>query len=179
MRLIVFLFFVIACSADVRVIIDSTGAYNITVNNQVWLRSSRVAIYADNRWYSTEDNSLPLAGITEAQGSDPYLGAWNETRITYNLVRTPTTTPVVAHIRQWSMGSAFTFHLETGNLSLTNQITLDYEQVRTAFPSFVIEKIDTNDQRGYFTFGGKVELFSDHSNFFQSSFFPRSNDGCQ
>ena len=54
---------------------------------------------------------------------------------------------------------AFNFHLETGDTVLKNTISLDMEQVRTVFPSFHIEKIDTNDNRGYFTFGGEIEFF--------------------
>jgi len=160
MRLAVFLLLIVGCWCDVRVVIDQNGAYNITVNNQVWLRSARAAIYVDDRWYSTENNSLPLVSITTAVGTDPSLGLWNETRITYNLVRSQTTTPIVARIRQWSIVPAFTFYLETGDTALTNKIALDMEQIRTVFPSFYIEKIDANDQRGYFTFGGEIQFFS-------------------
>jgi hypothetical protein len=154
MHLFVFLLLIVACGCDVRVSVDQTGAYNISVNNQLWLRSSRTAIYVDDRWHSTENNSLPLVSITEGQGTDPYLGNWNETKVTYNLVRSQTTIPVVAHIRQWSTASAFTFHLETGDAALTSRIALDFDQVRTVFPSFRIEKIDAGDQRGYFTIAG-------------------------
>ena len=41
---------------------------------------------------------------------------------TYNLVRNENTTSIVAHIRQWSIVSAFTFHLETGDRDLTTKI---------------------------------------------------------
>ena len=160
MRLLLLLLLVVACSCDIRVSVDQTGAYNITINNKVWLRSSRTAIYVDDRWYSTENNSLPLVSITEAQGTDPFLGNWNETIVTYNLVRNQTTTPIVAHIRDWSIASAVTFHLETGNVALTSRLALDYEQIRTVFPSFGIESFDAGDQRGYFTIGGEKEPFS-------------------
>jgi hypothetical protein len=160
MRLVVFLLLVVACWCDIRVSVDQTGAYNISVNNRLWLRSSRTAIYVDDRWYSTENNSLPLVSITEAQGTDQNLGNWNETIVTYNLVRSQTTTPIVAHIRQWSTASAFTFHLETGDADLTSRISLDFDQIRTVFPSFRIEKIDANDDRGYFTLAGNKEPFS-------------------
>ncbi len=159
MRLLVFLLLVVACWCDVRISVDQTGAYNISVNNQLWLRSSRTAIYADDRWYSTENNSLPLVNITEAQGTDPNLGNWNETIVTYNLDRNQTATSVIAHIRQWTAASAFTFHFDIGDVALTNRLALDFEQVRTVFPSFCIEKTDTNDQRGYFTFGGEKKFF--------------------
>jgi len=159
MRLVVFLLLIVGCWCDINVLIDQNGGYNITVNNQIWLRSSRTAIYVDDRWYSTENNTLPLLGITTAQGIDPYLGSWNETKLTYNLVRSQATTSIVAHIRQWSLVPAFTFHLETGDTTLTNQILLDIKQVRTVFPSFHIEKIGVNDQRGYFILGGEMEFF--------------------
>jgi hypothetical protein len=48
--------------------------------------------------------------------------------------------------------------LETGDADLTSRISLDFDQIRTVFPSFRIEKIDANDDRGYFTIGGKKEL---------------------
>jgi hypothetical protein len=156
MRLLVFFLFIVGCWCNINVVIDPNGAYNITVNNQVWLRSSRTAIYVDDKWYSTENSSLTLVSITTAQGTDGNLGAWNETRITYNLVRTQTTTPIAARIRQWSIVPAFTFYLETGSAALTNKIALDMEQIRTVFPSFYIEKRDATDQRGYFTFGGGI-----------------------
>jgi hypothetical protein len=160
MRLVVFLLFIVGCSCDIRVVIDQNGSYNITVNNQLWLRSSRTAIYVDDRWYSTENNSLPLISITTAQGTDPILGAWNETKLTHNLVRNQTTTSIVAHIRQWNIVPALTFHLETGDTPLTNKILLDMEEIRTVFPSFHIEKLGSNDQRGYFTVGGEVKCFN-------------------
>lgn len=159
MRFVVFfLFFVVACSADTSISIDSTGAFNITVNNKVWLRSSRTAIYVDDRWYSTENNTLPLVSIAQAQGTDPYLGLWNETVITYNLVRNQSTTPIITHIREWDVGSFITFHMETGDQELTNKLLLDVDQIRTVFPSFYIEKTDADDQRGYFTFEGQFEF---------------------
>jgi hypothetical protein len=156
MHLAVFLLIIIGCYCDVRVLLNQNGGYNITVNNQLWLRSSRTAIYADNRWYSKENNSLPLINITVAQGIDPYLGSWNETKLIYSLIRNQTSTLIIAHIRQWNIIPAFTFHLETGDKDLKNTILLDMEEVRTVFSSFHIEKIDINDQRGFLTFGGKI-----------------------
>lgn len=161
MRLVIFLLLLIVeCWCDFRVVIDSNGEYNLTVNNKVWLRSSRTAIYVDDHWYSTENNSLPLSSITTDQGNDPVLGAWNETKLTYSLIRNQSTTPIVAHIRQWNVISAFTFHLETGDVVLNNKIPLDMDQVRTVFPSFHIEQVDMNDQRGYFIVGGRKKKIS-------------------
>jgi hypothetical protein len=159
MRLVVFLLLVVGYSCDICVLIDQNGRYNITVNNVLWLRSSRTAIYADDQWYSTDNNSLPLVSITTAQGTDSYLGNWNETKLIYNLIRNQSTTSVVAHIRQWSMVPAFTFYLETGNTTLTSSTGLDLNQIRTVFPSFYVEKTNTNDQRGYITIGGKLLCF--------------------
>jgi hypothetical protein len=159
MRLVVFLLLFIGCSCDIRVLIDQNGRYNITVNNALWLRSSRTAIYADDLWYSTDNDSLALVNITTAQGTDSYLGNWNETKLTYNLIRNQSTTSVVAHIRQWSMVPAFTFYLETGDTALTNIKPLEMDQIRTVFPSFYIEKTNINDQRGYITIGGKLQCF--------------------
>ena len=159
MRLLVFLVLFIGCACDIRVLIDQNGKYNITVNNILWLRSSRTAIYADDRWYSTDNNSLPLASITTAQGTDPYLGSWNETKLTYNLIRNQSTSSVVAHIRQWSMVPAFTFSLETGATELTTTKGRGMDDIRTVFPSFYIEKTTTNDQRGYITIGGMSQYF--------------------
>lgn len=158
MHRLAFLLFIAGCWCDVRVQIDQKGGYNITVNDQLWLRSARTAIYADDRWYSTDDNSLPLASIATAQGTDPNLGSWNETQMIYSLVRNQTPTVVTARIRQWDIVSAFSFHLDIGNRDLTNRIALDMEDVRTVFPSFYIEQTDGNDQRGYFTFGGQCSL---------------------
>lgn len=69
MRLVVFLLLlIVGCRCDIRVLIDQNGGYNITVNNQVWFRSSGTVIYVDDQWYSTENNSLPSLSITTAQG---------------------------------------------------------------------------------------------------------------
>jgi hypothetical protein len=156
MRLFVFLLLIVGCSCDLQILIDSNGGYNITINNKVWLRSSRTAIYADDRWYSTEDMSLPLVSITTAEGTDPILGNWNETRLTYNLVRSQKPTPIVARIRQWDLVSALTFYLETGDVELTTNTVLHMDDVRTVFPSFFVEKMDQNDHRGYFRVGGEI-----------------------
>jgi len=158
MRLLVFLFLIVGCWGDLRVLVDENGGYNIAVNNQIWLRSSRTAIYVDDQLYSTENNTLSLLGVTTAEGNDPYLGSWNETNFTYNIIRNQTFSSVVAHIRQWSIVPAITFHLETGGTALPSIIPLDMEQIRTVFPSFHIEKIDTNEL-GYFTFEGEIEFF--------------------
>lgn len=154
MQVVVFLLLILGCSCDIRVLIDQNGNYNITVNNRVWLRSSRTAIYADDQWYSTENKTISLTSITTDQGVDPNLGSWNETKLNYNLIRTGKTTPIIAHIRQWNMISAFTFQLETGDNELTTSAALSHEDIRTVFPSFLIEQMDVNDNRGYITLGG-------------------------
>ena len=64
-------------------------------------------------------------------------------------------TPMSSHIRQWSLISAITFHLDTGNQNLTNTVPLSMDDVCTVFPSFRIEQMGTDDQRGYFTFEGE------------------------
>jgi hypothetical protein len=154
---LVFLLVIVGCSCDIKVSIDRKGGYNISINNNLWLRSSRTALYVDNKWYSSDDNSLPLINMSTAQGTDPNLGSWNETQLNYNLVCNGTHTTVVASIRQWHEISAITFHLDTGNKVLTNTKPLDADTVRTVFPSFHIEKIDgKEDERGYFIFAGKI-----------------------
>lgn len=156
---VVFVLLLIGCWCDIHVLIDKNGGYNITINNRLWLRSSRTAIYADDRWYSTDNNSLPLVSITTGEGTDPYLGNWNETKLTYNLIRNQSSTSVVGRIRQWSIVPAFTFYLETGDTPLTNNKPLEMNQIRSVFPSFFIEKTNVNDQRGYITIGGKLQYF--------------------
>lgn len=159
MRLIVLLFCIARCYCDMQVLIDHNGNYNITINKQLWLRSSRTAIYTDDRWYSTENNTLPLHDISNAHGLDPILGAWNETILTYHLIRDRQTIPIVGRIRQWSTVSALTFYLDTGNTALPIQQPLSKDDVRTVFPSFLIESMNENDERGYFTVEGHVPFF--------------------
>mgnify|MGYP006996223457 FL=1 len=154
-----FLFLIIGYECKIDVLINKNGDFNITINNQIWLRSSRTAIYADDRWYSTEDQSLCLIDRTTSQGIDPNLGSWNETNFIYNLTRNEKTTLIIAHIRQWNSVSALTFHLENGDSALTtNTTTLSLETVRTVFPSFLIEKMNVNDDRGYITIGGIEQM---------------------
>jgi hypothetical protein len=160
MHLLVLFLLTISCWGDIKVSVDDKGGYNISINGNVWLRSSRTSLYVDNKWFSTDDNSLPLTSISIAQGIDPNLGSWNETQLNYDLVRDETHTKVVGSIRQWTSIEAITFHFDTGDQVLTNTDPLDTDRVRTVFPSFNIEQIDRMDQRGYFTFEGKINLFS-------------------
>ena len=69
---------IIGCLSDLQVSIDSKGAYNLSINGQVWLRSSHTAIYVDDLWYSSDVNTLKFENLSYAQGTDPYLGVWNE-----------------------------------------------------------------------------------------------------
>ena len=156
MHLLVLLLLTVCCWADIKVAVDEKGRYNISVNGNVWLRSSRTALYVNNKWYSSDDNSLPLTSITYGQGTDPNLGSWNETQLNFDLNASGTRTKVVGRIRQWSQVSAVTFQLDTGDQLLTNTQTLDTREVRTAFPSFHVEQIAAREQRGYFTFEGKM-----------------------
>ena len=156
MRLLVLLLLTVCCWADIKVSVDEKGGYNISVNGAIWLRSSRTALYVNNKWYSSDDNSLPLTSITYGQGTDPNLGSWNETQLNFDLNASGTRTKVVGRIRQWSQVSAITFQLDTGDQLLTNTQPLDTRQVRTAFPSFHVEQIAAREQRGYFTFEGKI-----------------------
>ena len=156
MHLLVLFLLLVGCLGDIKVSVDQGGRFNISVNDRIWLRSSRTAIYVDNKWYSSDDNSLPLTNLDYTQGNDPNLGSWNETQLIYDLVRSGIHTEIVGHIRQWNAVSAMTFHLDTGNQTLINTIPLDMDDVRTVFPSFHIEQMATDDQRGYFTFEGEI-----------------------
>ena len=160
MHLLAVLLLIVGCWCDIKVLVDQKGGYNITVNSSIWLRSSRTAIYVDNKWYSSDDNSLPLINLAYEQGNDPNLGSWNETQLIYDLPRNGTSTKVVGHIRQWHVVSAITFHLDTGDQMMTNTVPLNMDEVRTVFPSFSIEQIDMNDQRGYFTLSGETDFRS-------------------
>ncbi|CAF3719866.1 unnamed protein product [Adineta steineri] len=156
MRVFVFLLFIVGCWCDIRVSIDQNGRYNISIGDHIWLRSARTALYVDNKWYSSHDNTLPLIDISFAQGIDSNLGHWNETQLNYDLVRDGIHTKIVGRIRQWYSYSAITFHLDTGDQIMTNTVPLTMNTVRTVFPSFDIEQIDSNDQRGYFTIAGEM-----------------------
>lgn len=155
MQLLIVVLFILRCSADLKVSIDAKGGYQISINNSPWLRSSRTAVYVDNQWYSSEDNSLPLRNITSSQGTDPVLGSWIEAQLNYDLVRSGVHTNIIGRIRQWQSYSAVTFHLETGDQEMINTVPLDVKNVRTVFPSFEIEQIGSDDQRGYFTYASK------------------------
>lgn len=158
MHLVLLLLLTVGCWSDVRVSVDEKGAYNISINDHVWLRSSHTAIYIDDRWYSSDVASLPLVNVSFAEGNDPQLGDWNETQLNYDLVHNGIHTKIVGSIRQWKSISALTFHLNTGNQSMTSTVPLDSTRIRTVFPGFNIEQINANDHRGYFTFEGKEYL---------------------
>jgi hypothetical protein len=154
MHLLIFFSVITGCLSGIKVSVDETGGYKIHVNDKEWLRSSRTGLYTDNKWYLSDDKSLPLINITTGQGTDRYLGSWNETQLNYDLSRNGSHTKIVASVRQWHKISAITFHLNSGDQTLTNINPLDKNQVRTIFPSFKIEKIGVNDNRSYFTFEG-------------------------
>jgi hypothetical protein len=154
MQLILFFFLIVECWSDIEVSVDTKGEYKISIHGKEWLRWSYTALYTDNRWFSSNDESLPLMNITTKEGNDPNLENWNETQLNYDLVRNGSHTKIVASIRQWQTISAITFHLDTGDQTLTNTIPLHMNQVCTVFPSFHIEKTGQNDERAYFTFAG-------------------------
>jgi hypothetical protein len=159
MQLLLFFFLIVECWSDIEVSVDTKGGYKISIHGKEWLRSSYTALYTDNRWFSSNDESLPLMNITTNEGNNPNLGSWNETQLNYDLARNGSHTKLVASIREWHQISAITFHLDTGDQTLTNTVPLDKNQVRTIFPSFNIEKINNNDERGYFTFEGEILFF--------------------
>jgi len=158
----VFVLFILSSKCDdIQVRIDQkTGEYNVTINNSVWFRSASTSLYVNNQWYTSTDDSLRLIDIHFESGNDRNLGKWNETQFIYNLNLNETTTNITGRIRQWELFSAITFHLDTGSLNLINTIPLSINQVRTVFPSFRIEQIDANDNRGFFTFEGENPLDS-------------------
>ena len=155
MHLVVFFLLLSYCCCDIQVSVDRTnGSYSISVGNQIWLRSNHTALYADDRWYSSNDSSLSLIDTRLAQGDDPYLGSWNETQLIYQLSRNGAVQNITGHIRQWIYQPAISFHLDTGNQMLNTNRSLTSAEIRTVFPSFNIEQIDSNDNRGFFTFQG-------------------------
>jgi hypothetical protein len=160
MNLLVLFLVIVTSSADIKVSVDEKGGYNISIDGNLWLRSSHTSLYIDNKWYSTDNNALLLASISTSQGNDPNLGGWNETQLNYDLVLHGTHTKIVGRIREWHEISAITFHLNTGDQVLINTDPLDMNHVRTIFPSFKIEQINRMDQRGYFTFEGEIIFFS-------------------
>lgn len=155
MRPVLFFLLFSYCWCDIQVSVDRTnGTYNVSVSNQIWLRSNHTAIYGDNRWYSSNDSSLSLVHTHLAQGNDPNLGGWNETQLIYTMNRNGTVQNATSYIRQWNAYPAISFHLNTGDQALSNTDLLHSIHVRTIFPSFNIEKIDGNDNRAFFTFEG-------------------------
>ncbi|CAF4778181.1 unnamed protein product [Rotaria socialis] len=161
MHLVVFVaILIVECRCNIRVSVDrSQGKYNVSIADRVWLRSSRTALYADERWYSSDDDSLPLIDTRLDQGNDEHLGKWNETQLIYSLVRSGIQVNVTGRVRQWSSISAVTFHLDIGNEPLTSSNSLSVDEVRTVFPSFNIEQMHPDDHRGYFTYAGEIYYY--------------------
>jgi hypothetical protein len=144
---------IINCYCDIKVLIDNqNGNYNITINNKLWLRSSYTGLYTNNQWFKSNDNSLDLIEIIFREGNDLKLGEWNQTEFIYQLKNNKNVSTI---IRQWKYLSAITFYFNNLGFNIENDLVLDMDRVSTIFPSFFMEKFDENDQRGYFTFGGK------------------------
>ncbi|CAF1382632.1 unnamed protein product, partial [Adineta ricciae] len=158
MHLLLLFVLIVECSSwgNINVSVDQKGGYQISIGDRVWLRSARTAIHVDNKWYSSDDDSLPLINITSGSGFDPQLGDYRDFQLNYDLARGGIHTIIVGHIRDWYSISGISFHLDTGDQILTNTVPLGMNDIRTVFPSFHIEQIDDGDQRGYFTFEGEM-----------------------
>ncbi|CAF1399023.1 unnamed protein product [Adineta ricciae] len=158
MHLLLLFVLIVECSSwgNINVSVDQKGGYKISIGDRVWLRSARTAIYVDNKWYSSDDGSLPLINVTSGSGFDPQLGDYRDFQLNYDLARGGIHTIIVGHIRDWYSISGISFYLDTGDQILTNTVPLGMNDVRTVFPSFHIEQIDDGDQRGYFTFEGEM-----------------------
>lgn len=76
------------------------------------------AIYVDDRWYSSDVNTLPLKDLTYAEGNDPNLGSWNETQLNYDLIHSVIHTKIVGSIRQWKS-------ISTGDQIMSSSVLLD------------------------------------------------------
>ncbi len=160
MYLLIFVIILAGCYCDIKVLIDDLiDDYNISINNRIWLRSSYTGLYYNNQWYKTTDGSLRLIDKYLKEGNDLILGQWNETQLIYNFNENEKVINITGRIRQWKSISAITFYFDNGLSILNNDILLDMDRVSTVFPSFKIEKIDQDDQRGYLTFGGILNLF--------------------
>ncbi len=72
MRLAVFVIaLIVECWCGIRVSVDRIqGGYNVSVGDRVWLHSSYTSLYVDERWYSSNDGSLPLIDTLLEQGND-------------------------------------------------------------------------------------------------------------
>jgi len=90
-------------------------------------------------------------------GFDPKLGDYIAIQLSYDLVRSGLHTEIVGH---YVTGIPVQQFISFGNWQSNHDEyrPLDMDHVRTIFPSFHIEQIDTNDQRGYFTFEGKIDF---------------------
>ncbi|CAF0870990.1 unnamed protein product [Rotaria sp. Silwood1] len=157
MYILLILILICISYCDINVSIDNKkGEYNIIINNRVWLRSSYTCLYNNNKWLTSKDESLYLIDSYVKQGYDLILGEFNETNFIYNFNLNNKSLNVTGRIRQWKSIPAITFHFDNNLSILNNDILLNMDQVQTVFPSFYIEKIDKNDHRAYFTFGGMM-----------------------
>ncbi|CAF3545783.1 unnamed protein product [Rotaria sp. Silwood1] len=160
MYILLILILICISYCDINVSIDNKkGEYNIIINNRVWLRSSYTCLYNNNKWLTSKDESLYLIDSYVKQGYDLILGEFNETNFIYNFNLNNKSLNVTGRIRQWKSIPAITFHFDNNLSILNNDILLNMDQVQTVFPSFYIEKIDKDDHRAYFTFGGILTSF--------------------
>ena len=151
--LVLFLFsylYIVKCSPveNLEVSIDdSTGGFKIYLSNKLWFNSADVWFRANEKWYSTQDGSLKLAGTSKSTGRldwgpmDIYMFTWTSNDkmqfTTYTVVFQ--NVPAVIFGQQWDNGGNKT---STGN----------NDDVISRWPSFKIEDIGID--RGYATWGG-------------------------
>jgi hypothetical protein len=142
--------------SHIKVLIDhQNGNYNITIKDKLWLRSSYTGLYLNNQWFKSNNNSLDLIHIDLNQGNHSILGEWNQTQFIYQFYYKNQFENLSTIIREWKSLSIITFYFNNLDFEIENDFLLDMDRVSTVFPSFFMEKFDENDQRGYFTYGGK------------------------
>ncbi|CAF1331443.1 unnamed protein product, partial [Didymodactylos carnosus] len=133
---------------QLHISLSTSGEYNISIGNRQWLQSSRTAFYANNYWYSTENNTLTLIRTSMLSGQDEF-GNWQDMIYLWKLSSVNITTRIRTYLNQQFILFYQDFNQELS--SGTMQLGMDL--VRTVFPSFMIQSNDI--KRGYISYGGK------------------------
>ena len=108
--------------------------------------------------YSSDDNSLPFIGVDFISECDSNLGDYRNFQLSFSRVRSGISPIIVGHMCDWYAIFGISFHLDTGNQTMTNIVPPDLDHVHTIFPSLHIEEVDQNDQRGYFRFDDNIDF---------------------
>jgi hypothetical protein len=147
----------LSAATDLESHLSSDGSYSLSVHGKEWLKSGPTFLTANGKLYSTADGSLKAnSAVVPLSGSDPALGSYTGSQITW----AAGSTPFVTSIKIFETESAVMFEQSfpkgaNGTAPSANPNDLANSAL-SSFPSFLIEDAASEaDAKGFLTFSGR------------------------